>query len=67
MDAIADVLNTVSSQLLDSTTSFEGTGIPNGALNLLYVIDDGVKAERERRERLKRGEPRAEDYQRRDL
>jgi hypothetical protein len=67
MDAIADVLNTVSSHLLDSTTSFEGAGIPNGALDLLYVIDDGLKAERARRARLKSGEPFAEDYRRRDL
>jgi len=67
MDAIAAVLNAVSSHLLDSTTSFEGVGIPNGALNLLYILDDGVKAERARRDRLRSGEHRAEDYQRRDL
>jgi hypothetical protein len=67
MDAIADVLNTVGLHLLDSTTAFEGAGLSNGALNLLYVIDDGLKAERARRERLKSGKHHADDYQRRDL
>lgn len=67
MDAITAVLNAVSLPLLDSTSSFEGVGNSNGALKLIYVLDDGLKAERARRERLKTGEYRAEDYQHREL
>lgn len=65
--AIADVLNTISKSYLDSTTMFEGLGAHRGAEALLYVLDDGLKADQERRDRLSKGELRADDYARRDL
>ena len=67
MESIANVLNTISLRMMDSTTSFEGIGSSSGALALLYVIDDGLKAKRERKERRRAGTDRAEDYQHRDL
>lgn len=65
--AIAETLNAVSRDYLDSTTMFEGLGAYRGAESLLYVVDDGLKAEEERRDRVKRGEYRAGDYAKRDL
>ncbi len=65
--AIADVLNAISKSYLDSTTLFEGLGAGHGAEALIYVLDDGLKAEEERRDRLKKGEVRPDDYARRDL
>ncbi len=41
----------------------EGTG----AESLLYVIDDGLKADAERRDRMRRREVRPEDIEARDL
>jgi hypothetical protein len=67
LSAIADVLNTISRSYLNSTTWFEGLGARSGAEALLYVLDDGLKADLERRDRLKRGEMRPADYAARDL
>ena len=54
LQALANVLNAVSLHYLESTSFFDG---PNGdGLALLYFIDDGVAAERLRRERLRQGE-----------
>jgi hypothetical protein len=63
----AEVLNAVSRSYMDSTTVYEGLGARNGAVSLLYVLRDGLKVEQDRRERLKRGEPREDDYTRCDL
>lgn len=65
--SISDVLNVLSIHYMDSTTMFEGVGGPGGAASLLYVLDDGLRAEEERHKRLKAGNYRAEDYQARDL
>lgn len=67
LGSISDVLNALSTHYMDSTTMFEGIGDSGGALSLLYVLDDGLRTENERRERLKAGEYRAADYQARDL
>ena len=64
--AIAGVLNAISKSYLDSTTLFEGLGARHGAETLLYVLDDGMKADEERRDRLKKGELRPDDYAPRD-
>jgi hypothetical protein len=67
LGALADVLNAVSGMYLNSTTAFEGLGARRGAEALLYVIDDGLKSDQERRDRQRMGEYRAEDYAPRDL
>lgn len=65
--AIAGVLNALSREYLDSTTMFEGLGAYRGAESLLYVLDDGLRAEQERRDGLKKGEHRVDGYAKRDL
>lgn len=67
LESIDGVLNAVSNHYLDSTTMFEGIGGYGSAESLLYILDDGLRAEQERRERLKNGDYRAEDYPARDL
>jgi len=67
LSSISDVLNALSNHYMDSTTMFEGVGNGGGAVSLLYVIDDGLRAEEERNERRKAGDYRAADYQLRDL
>lgn len=65
--SIAEVLNAVTQHYCDSTSVFHIDGYPGGAASLLYVLDNGVKAERERRERIKRGEIREGDLGPRNL
>ncbi len=67
LDALSDVLNAVTQHFEDSTTSFEGVGNRRGAHSLLFVIDDGLRMEKERRHRFEKGDYRPEDYAPRDL
>jgi hypothetical protein len=65
--SISQVLNAVSKPYLGETTAYEMTEALHGAGNLLYVLDDGLKAEEARRERLKAGNYSPDDYAPRDL
>ena len=66
--AISDVMNAISAHYMDSTTFYEGVGgSPGGAISLLYVLDDGLRAKEEWHARRKAGDYRPEDYQARDL
>lgn len=67
LGAIAKVMNTVSTYYMDTTIIFEGIPSPHGAVALLYVIDDGLQIEKERKERLKTGQYRPSDHKPRDL
>ena len=67
LGAIADVLNAVSHHLMNSTTAFDIQTGSDGVVSLLYVIDDGLKAKVERRNRIKSHEYRQEDLAARDL
>jgi hypothetical protein len=67
LGAIAKVMNTVSTYYMDTTIMFEGISSPHGAVALLYVIDDGLQIEKERKERLKAGQYRPADHKSRDL
>jgi hypothetical protein len=68
LSAITAVLNEIDAVYMDSQTFFEGIpGHPGGALSLLYVLDDGVRVEAERQERLKQGKWREGDFSRRQL
>ncbi len=67
LSSISDVLNAVSGHYMKSTTMFEGVGSSGGAVSLLYVLDDGLRADEERHEKRKAGKYCAEDYQARDL
>ncbi len=64
--AIADVLNAVEHVYMDTTTIFKPV-LTSGAVALLYVIDDGLRRDRERQERLRRGELNTDDLRNRDL
>lgn len=68
LNSISDVMNAISNHYMDSTTMYENVGgSPGGAVSLLYVLDDGLIAEKEKHERRKAGNYRLEDYQARDL
>ncbi|GHD46910.1 hypothetical protein SAMN05216429_10956 [Marinobacter persicus] len=67
LEAVSDVLNGITSHYSSSETVFETPAAPGGALTLLYRIDDGLRIEGERRERLKKGEPEEGDLGPRDI
>lgn len=67
LNAIVDVLNAVTQPYMDSTNFFDVGGHAGGAVSLIYVIDDGLRAEAERRARHQQDEIRADDVRRRDL
>jgi hypothetical protein len=60
--AIGDVLNEVHRHYLGSDVWFEAHRSAQGAGQLLYVIDYGLKAMDARHERLRSGNPRKEDF-----
>ena len=62
LNALAGTLNKVELHYNRSTTAFDAAGHPSGARSLLYVLDDGLRAERERRERFVTGNDRPEDH-----
>ena len=64
---LADVLAKVELHYNGSTTAFEAAGPPRGALSLLYVLDDGLRAARERKKRFETGNDHEEDHVVRDL
>ncbi len=67
LQALAATLNAVAAHYLDSTTMFDLETDSGGALSLLYVIDDGLKADDERRARLRSGKAEPSDYRPKDL
>lgn len=67
LKAIAAVLNAMSEYYLDSTIEFGVIKGSFGAVSLLYVLDDGLQAESQRRKRIESGEYRQDDLEVRDL
>lgn len=67
LDAIAAVLNAINAHYFESETYFDGLSTNGGALSLLYVLDDGLRARDLRRQRLKEGKPPEGDLVTRDL
>ncbi len=67
LDAISEVMNAIAIHYMDTTIMFEGIPSPDGAEALLYVIDDGLQAEKHRKDRLKAGKYRPKDHKPRDL
>lgn len=65
LKALAAVLNAVESHYAGSTTYFEFKS--NSALSLLYVLDDGLAADKERWERRKSENFVTSDLRQRDL
>ena len=65
---ITEVLNIVTLHLMGSTTEFKKViRSSEGTLSLLYIIDDGLKAEAERRERIIQGKGRKGDFEQREI
>lgn len=64
---LGEILDAVSSRYLGSTTYFDLETDAGGALSLLYVIDDGLKVEEAKRERLRQGRVEPDDYKPRDI
>ena len=67
LTSIVEVLNVVARHYLIPETIFDVPTGPSGALSLLYVIDDGIRADEERTERINRGEERDIDLLPRDI
>ena len=65
--SIDEVLNAITSHYMDSITSFDVVKRAEGAEALLYVLDDGLRADAEREDRIRRREYRQEDLTIRDL
>lgn len=67
LDSIVDVLNVVIYHYKESEIRFGFTNSDGGGESLLYVIDEGLRAEEERTKRIKNGDFREEDCQARDI
>lgn len=67
LEAISAVLNAISVHYTGSTIGFDSMPSPGGAVSMLYVLDDGLQAEKEKQERIGAREYRADDFKPRDL
>jgi hypothetical protein len=67
LKSLAETLNAVAAHYLETTTFFESEPDVGGSENLLYVLDDGLKAMHARRERLTAGTAAPEDWKPRAL
>ncbi len=67
LSSIAAVLNAVELHYRKSNIHFPAVSHPEGAQHLLYILDDGLRMEQQRRERLSKGEYTREDLDIRDL
>ena len=67
LSAIVEVLNAVSLHYMNSSSFFDIHGYPGDVMSLLCIIDDGLRVEAERRDRLKRREVGLDDYSNRNL
>jgi hypothetical protein len=62
LKALTAVLNAVSGHYLKSETRFDMFARHTGALTLLYLMDEGVRALKEREERIQSGNPQNGDF-----
>lgn len=67
LKGIMDVMNTVSIHFMETETPFDHTLNSQGAEDLLYVLDNGLRASTERRLRLESGNPLPNDTVVREL
>ena len=67
LSAIVEVLNAVSLHYMNSSSFFDIPRYPGDAISLLYVIDDGLRVEAERRNRLTWLKVGPNDYSNRNL
>jgi AbiU2 len=67
LKAIVEVMNAVDIYFTGSETGYGIWSPHNGVVGLLYVIDDGLKAEEQRMERLRNSRPTEDEFKTRDL
>lgn len=67
LDGIVALLNAVSSHYKDSASFFRLDTSAGGAVSLLYIIDDGLKAQEARRQRLHQGRYTNDDIGHKDI
>lgn len=67
LSSLSETINIVAQYYLQTELSFDRAFTTGGALSLLYVLDDGVKAAEKRRERVAKGKYLASDHMARDL
>jgi hypothetical protein len=67
LKAVSDVLNAIELHYFKSQTAYDLTPRHNGAVTLLYALNDGIKVQNERAERAKAGEFRQGDLQTDDV
>lgn len=67
LSALNDVLNFLSKSYRDCDMRFDMFITSSGARSLLYVLDDGLTYQKEKRENLKSGKRSYTDYPERDL
>ncbi|OPL14104.1 MAG: hypothetical protein AVO39_09640 [delta proteobacterium MLS_D] len=67
LDSFTKILNTISEYYMKSTIAFDSIIGSGGAEELLYVLDDGIKVDVERRKRIEAGKYLPEDLVDRNL
>ena len=67
LKAIVEVMNAVDIYFTGSETGYGLWSPHNGAVGLRFVIDDGLRAEEQRMERLRKSRPSGDDFRVRDL
>jgi hypothetical protein len=66
-EALTEVMNVVSKHYDDRTNMFIDSSLNDGAMDLIHVLDDGVKAHRARIARAQSGDAHPDDWKPRDL
>ena len=64
---IVDVMNTVATHYGVAPTAFKEATRRNGAISLIYLMNEGLRAREKQLERLEKGEPIEDDFAARDL
>jgi hypothetical protein len=67
LECFTEILNSIAGPYLDSETSFKRITILHGAIELLYLIDDGHTLQAEHRKRLEAGDYSPELFAAKDL
>ena len=67
LKAIANVMNALDGHYFKSETRYDLVGPLGGAVSLLYVLDEGLRAQEAKQKRLEEGKPLPDDFQARDL
>jgi hypothetical protein len=65
--SIEKVLSIISEHYMDSGLDFSIVNEPSGAASLIYIIDDGLEAEKKRKKRLQEGKILPEDLEKKYL